>query len=106
MAEIETTDPGRAASQAQIRTEHASRYLQQLCKHWSHKFAVSFDPTHGVVPFPTSRCTFDATPDMLTLRIDAHADDLARMESVVVEHLGRFAFREALDIRWTPVTAP
>ena len=106
MAETETIISERAASQAQIRTEHASRYLQQLCKHWSHKFAVSFDPTHGVVPFPTSRCTFDATPDVLTLRIDAAPDDLARMEGVVAEHLGRFAFREELDIRWTQVTAP
>ena len=43
MAEIETTNSGSAASQAQVRTEHASRYLQQLCKHWSHKFAVTFD---------------------------------------------------------------
>ena len=40
------------------------------------------------------------------MRIDAPAGDLARMEGVVVEHLGRFAFREALDVRWTPVAAP
>ena len=31
-------------SQATVTTASASRYLQQLCKHWSHKFAVEFTP--------------------------------------------------------------
>lgn len=30
------------ASQANVATEHASRYLQRLCKHWAHKFPVEF----------------------------------------------------------------
>ena len=35
------------ASETAIATASASRYLQQLCKHWSHKFAVQFTPQHG-----------------------------------------------------------
>ncbi|TIT63197.1 MAG: DUF2218 domain-containing protein, partial [Mesorhizobium sp.] len=35
-------------SHANVTTAHASRYLQQLCKHWAHKFPVEFDPNHGV----------------------------------------------------------
>ena len=92
-------------SEARIPTEHASRYLQQLCKHWSHKFAVTFDAAHGVVPFGQATCTFDAAPDTLVLRLDAASDDLARMEDVVAKHLVRFAFREELDIRWTRADA-
>ena len=34
-------------SEARIATASASRYLQQVCKHWSHKFAVEFTPEHG-----------------------------------------------------------
>jgi uncharacterized protein len=91
------------ASQASIATASASRYLQQLCKHWSHKFAVEFTPQHGTIPFDATRvCTLDASPERLALRIDA-ADDstLGRMQGVVIEHLKRFAFREELgDVKW------
>jgi uncharacterized protein len=91
------------ASQASIATASASRYLQQLCKHWSHKFAVEFTPQHGTIPFDGTRsCTLDASPERLALRIDA-ADDatVERMQGVVIEHLKRFAFREELgDVKW------
>lgn len=90
---------------ARVKTEHASKYLQQLCKHWSHKFDVTFDETHGVVPFGQATCTFDAALDALTMRLDAPPDDLARMGEVVAKHLARFAFRETFDIRWVPSPA-
>ena len=91
------------ASHATIPTASASRYLQQLCKHWSHKFAVEFTPEHGTIPFDaTRRCTLDASPERLALRIEA-ADDatLERTQGVVIDHLKRFAFREELgDVKW------
>jgi len=94
------------ASQAFVPTASASRYLQQLCKHWSHKFATEFTPEHGLIPFDgTRRCTLDASSDKLALRIEA-ADDatLERTQGVVIEHLKRFAFREELgDVRWERV---
>ena len=92
------------ASQTSIPTASASRYLQQLCKHWSYKFAVEFTPQHGTIPFDATRtCTLDASADTLALRVEA-ADDatLERMQGVVIEHLKRFAFREEFgDIEWT-----
>lgn len=90
-------------SEAHIATPAASKYLQQLCKHWSHKFAVVFTPEMGRVPFGENRAaTFEATPQMLTLRIEAADDEtLTRMQGVVVEHLKRFSFREDLgEIAW------
>ena len=36
-----TADTSHAV--ATVPTAHASRYLQQLCKHWSHKLPVEFD---------------------------------------------------------------
>jgi hypothetical protein len=92
------------ASIAQVPTAQGSRYLQQLCKHWSHKFAVEFTPEHGIIPFDATRnCTLDASPDSLSLRIEA-ADDatLERTQGVVIDHLKRFAFREDLGaVTWT-----
>ena len=34
---------------AEVPTESGSRYLQQLCKHWSHRFEVAFDAAQGTV---------------------------------------------------------
>ena len=90
-------------SEARIPTASASRYLQQLCKHWSHKFAVEFTPEKGAIPFAADRrCLLEATPDHLALRIEtADEASLERMEGVVVDHLKRFAFREELGaIAW------
>lgn len=93
-------------SEAHVPTASASRYLQQICKHWSHKFPVEFTSESGCVPFSEDRrCDFSANADTLTMRI--HASDeatLERTQHVVVEHLKRFAFREDLgEIRWTRV---
>ena len=90
-------------TETHITTPSASKYLQQLCKHWSHKFAVNFTPDKGRVPFGDGgAATFEATPETLTLRIEAaDAETLARLEGVVVEHFKRFSFREDFgDIAW------
>jgi uncharacterized protein len=91
------------ASHATITTASASRYLQQLCKHWSHKFSVEFTPEQGVIPFDATRvCRLDASPEELSLRIEA-ADDatVERMQGVVIDHLKRFAFREDFgEVQW------
>ena len=93
-------------SKSIVVTEHASRYLQQLCKHWSHKFAVEFTPEAGVSPFSdTSRVTLAAEGNELTMTLytEEGAERLTRLEGVVAEHLKRFAFREELNISWEKV---
>jgi uncharacterized protein len=100
------------SSTAAVPTASASRYLQQLCKHWSHNLAVDFTPEHGTVVFPKDArganhpgdglVTFDAAPDTLTVRIDASsAAQLDGLKGAVARHLDRFAFREApLPFDW------
>jgi hypothetical protein len=93
------------SSQAQVSTASASRYLQQTCKHWSHKFAVEFTPEKGHIPFSDGRiCNLEATPDVLTLRAEApDVEALERLQRVVMEHIKRFAFREDFgEVQWTP----
>ncbi|MFS8047184.1 DUF2218 domain-containing protein [Rhizobium sp. BR 314] len=91
-----------AKSVSTVRTDHASRYLQQLCKHWSHKFEVEFNETAGKVPFSPEtslELAADATNLILKLNVEK-SEDLERMQNVVVDHLKRFAFREELDFVW------
>ncbi len=93
-------------STARVPTSHASRYLQQLCKHWQHNLTVAFTPDHGTVVFPQDArgadhpgdglVTFDASGETLTVRIDATSDEqLTALQGAVARHLDRFAFREA-----------
>ncbi|WP_018963969.1 DUF2218 domain-containing protein [Ancylobacter sp. FA202] len=90
---------------ATVSTSHASRYLQQLCKHWAHKLEVSFTPERGVVSFPGGTvATLEAGPEGLAVRIEApDAETLEEMKGVLARHLDRFAFREApLPFVWQP----
>ena len=91
-----------ALETARVPTENGARYLQQLCKHWSHKLDVHLSENEGIVRFPNAIATMRADADALTVTIEAEEDDtLQRMKGVVVAHLDRFAFREApLPFEW------
>jgi len=88
---------------ARVPTHSASRYLQQLAKHWSHKMEVSFSEQAATIAFPNG-ATLDLRADSETLdvRLAVPEDgDVVRMEEVVASHLDRFAFREApLTFDW------
>ena len=86
---------------AHVATAHASRYLQQLCKHWSHKYPVEFTPQNGRIEMSAGVLILDADAEGLGLRLTAAPEDLERMEGVVAAHLQRFAFREELAFDWT-----
>jgi uncharacterized protein len=93
-------------SHVDVAAEHASRYLQQLCKHWAHKFPVEFDPNHGTIDLSSGRAVLDA--DAATLHIAVTADEagsLKRLETVVADHVKRFAFREELTFDWKRASA-
>ena len=91
---------------ASVPTTNASRYLQQLCKHWAHNLQVEFTPEHGRVIFPKGArgadhpadgtVIFDVRADALEVSIDASSpEQLAGLKGAVERHLDRFAFREA-----------
>ncbi|MEE2741573.1 MAG: DUF2218 domain-containing protein [Pseudomonadota bacterium] len=85
-----------------VPTTSASRYLQQLCKHWSHKFEVRFDTDRGDIAFPMGAIHMEAQPEVLIVSLEPSPEaDVARFKQVVAEHLDRFAFREApLSFDW------
>ncbi len=102
-----------AASEARVPTQYASRYLQQVCKHWAHNLAVEFTPEHGSVVFPADargaswqgegRVEFTAEADTLVCRIIAsEPGQLEGLKGAVARHIDRFAFREApLAFDWS-----
>jgi hypothetical protein len=97
---------------ARVPTQSASRYLQQLCKHWSHNLTVEFTHEAGKVIFPKNArgadwpgdavLTLKAEPDALECKLEASAEaQREALKGVVASHLDRFAFREApLTFDW------
>lgn len=89
-------------SRATVATPDASRYLKRLCNHFAHKLPVELTEDRGVLRFDFGTCRLHATPDALLM--DAEAADseaLERLQSVVVSHLDRFAWKEGqLPVDW------
>ena len=85
------------------RTASGSKYLQQLCKHWSHKFEVEFSPDAGQIRFPAGVATMQARADELLVTIETEDPEMVeRLKDTVARHLDRFAFREApLPFEWS-----
>ena len=92
-----------SVSIARVPTHSASRYLQQLAKHWSHKMEVAFTAEEGTIDFPNgSRLAMRAASETLDVVLTVpDGEDEGRMREVVASHLDRFAFREApLTFDW------
>jgi len=93
-----------ATTTAFAPTTSASRYLQQLCKHWAHKMPVDFTPEAGTITFPSGAVArLQAHTDRIEVHIATPNDDMIpTMREVVARHLDRFAFREApLQFVWS-----
>ena len=97
---------------ARVPTENASKFLQQVCKHWEHNLAVSFDKTRGQITFPKDArgaewpgdavVTLTAEAGTLVCTIAASAEGQRDgLKGAVERHVNRFAFREApLAYEW------
>lgn len=79
-------------------TRNASKYLQQLCKHFGHKIDVRFDEHQGHAELPLGPADFEALDNELRITVtgeEPQAVDKARQ--VIDSHLVRFAFREGFE---------
>lgn len=105
-------DHAMTSSIAHVPTTSASRYLQQLCKHWEHSLKVEFTPERGTIVFPKDArgadwpadglVTLVAQPETLDVQIEASSEGhLDALKGAVARHIDRFAFREApLTFDW------
>ncbi|WP_425100084.1 DUF2218 domain-containing protein [Tropicibacter sp. S64] len=92
-----TTETGTFA------TPNASKYLQQLCKHFAHKTEVDFTETEGAISFGLGTARLSATDGLLTCHFElTNAEDATKAHHIIDKHLARFAFREAFTaMDWT-----
>lgn len=92
-------------SRAPVATPNGSRYLQQLCKHWAHKFQVEFTPVEAHIDFGDGRAC-GLTADETRLEVRAICDDpgaLPKLQEIIERHIQRFAHREGeLVFVWGP----
>ncbi|HEX6353120.1 DUF2218 domain-containing protein [Actinophytocola sp.] len=106
-----------------IRTANASRYLAQLCGHATkighrmrHLHArmagharpdvldVDWSDTHGTLDLSWGRCTMDANPTTLTVRVQAaDEENLRRVQDLIAADLERFGRRDGLSVAWQQV---
>ena len=96
-----------------IPTQSASKYLQQVCKHWEHNLPVSFDANHGEITFAKDArgadwpgdalVTLVAEGETLVCTINASAEGQRDgLKGTLERHIDRFAFREMpLAYNWT-----
>ncbi len=85
-----------------VKTDHAAKYLQQLCKHFAHKVDVEYDAVTGKAAFPSGACHMTADEEGLHVRCEADTEDALMMSKVIFEkHIVRFAWREEIELDWT-----
>ena len=61
-------------SVADVATSSGSKYLQQLCKHWGHRFTVAYDAHRGEVDFGFAK-RLEAVADDHGLRLTVEAEN-------------------------------
>jgi hypothetical protein len=110
-------------AEAQIDTEHPSRYLAQLRRHAAamggargHRLRAhagaqagrevqvhaKWSEADGAISFdPWGTCTITASADRLVLRAEAaDEENLRRIQDVLTRDIDRFGRRERLTITW------
>lgn len=90
-----------ATRMATVPTEHASRYLQQLCRHFAQKVPVDVTPDAGQITLPFGLCLLSAEQGVLRMTLKGPEASITRLERVIGDHFARFAFRENPTLTWT-----
>ena len=114
-------------AEAQVPTDHATRYLSQLCRHAgkmgqhlgsdhtprSHHAGdapppvlhVDWSDTIGAIHFGDGQCILRASNNALLLRVEATSESaLRRLQNGIAHRLETFGHREHLTVQWQPST--
>jgi cytochrome P450 len=113
------------SAEACVRTDRASRYLTQLCRHTAQIIDLDHDrdrrhrhdedtgmamprraecsETDGVIDFDRGRCTLRATGAELILRAEADdPQDLWAMQDAITARLQQIGRRDQVSLIWRP----
>lgn len=78
-----------------FETEHANKYMKQLCKHFGHKVKAEVDGDKGRVEFVFGVAEMESSDAMLTVVMHLEEEvDPALAHNVIDSHLVTFAYRE------------
>ena len=86
-------------SKAEIQTPNPHRLMKRLCKHWGHKFPVRLSENDGEIELPMGVCRLHSG-DTLKVELESNAEQMAKMQQVVGDHLQRMEGKETLVIEW------
>lgn len=114
-------------AEAHVPTDHANRYLTQLCQHASkmgqhrssdhasrsHHAGSAYQPvlhvdwsdTIGAIRFGEGQCILEASKNALLLRVEATSESaLRRLQDGIAHRLETFGHHEHLTVQWQPST--
>ena len=80
---------------ASVPTVNGAKYMQQLCKHWSHRLEVDLSEQKRRGQVSGRGRHVRAGGRCASVTIEGEDGEIERMKGVVASHLDRFAFREA-----------
>lgn len=102
MTEVQTP---AVSAEARWETTSAARYMAQLCKHFGHKVPVTLNERDGQIVFSFGTCDLVAEDDALRMRgTSADETSLHQLQTVIINHLQRFAFRDLTEEQAAAIT--
>lgn len=101
--------------EANVQTTQASEWLARICRQFQERAAahpelgieVASSETRGSVDFGWGRCTLQAGPEALNLRVEAdQADDLERLQELVTRHIEHLGSSDQAAMLWSSSGEP
>ena len=84
-----------------IETTKAERLMKALCNHFAQRITARYEGDKGFIEFQAGKCEISVTPSTMTLQFEAeNADNMSRLQEVIVDHLLRFTPGENIQINW------
>lgn len=109
-------------TEGRVTTDRADRYLVQLCRHAAHMGSgfpahpgrdphlggqrprdvkAEWSETDGTITVDGATCVLRATPDALTLRVEADDEErLRRVQALLTRNITRIGRRDNLTVVW------
>lgn len=95
--------PDKKAAFSVIKSEHASKYLSVLCRHFSRKVDATWDDYQGTITFSIGVTSIQVNQAGNELSIVCQSDNKALLEeqkSVINRHVALFSRRESINLEW------
>ncbi|MEZ9233066.1 DUF2218 domain-containing protein [Vibrio amylolyticus] len=95
---------GPFATETIIQSEHASKYLTVLCRHFARKVDAKWNETSGTVYFPVGVTTMTVNDEANLLTIQCVSDNKQQLEHqkrIISEHIDTYSRRETIEVCWS-----